>query len=175
MSSPDQNYFFRFAMRYPVHRCLFKKSIHSIAYNFFLSWILETWLIILLLSEKVASHVLHLNGFFPSWSDATCLIMLLFSEQLKSQMLFWNSFSPPWTDATCFHATLFKTAVVTNVTFEWLFLLHELTQHVYSCYSLEHSCSHKFHIWMACFLHAQIQHVYSCYSLKNSCSCKCHI
>ena len=39
-----------------------------------------------------------------------------------------------------------KTAVVTNVTFEWLFSLHEQMQHEFSWYSLENSCSNICHI-----------------------------
>ena len=55
------------------------------------------------------------------------------------------------------------------------FFLHELIQHVFSCHSLENSCSHKCHIWMAFFPHELIQHVFSCHSLDNTCSHKCHI
>ena len=52
-----------------------------------------------------------------------------------------------------FIGTFFKQNLFWNSFRKQLFPLHELMQHVYSCYPFENSCSHKCHIWMAFFLH----------------------
>ena len=56
------------------------------------------------------------------------LFIFFFRKQLYSQMLHLNCFSS-WTNATCVfnHLTLSRTAVITNVAFEWLFFFMDET------------------------------------------------
>ena len=77
-------------------------------------WLIDT--------VKLCKKFVKMNGFLHSWTFAACLFMSLFWKQLCSQMSYLIGFFSSWTVAKCLYCfILSRKAVVTNVTFEWLF------------------------------------------------------